>query len=117
MKHKGDEGEVIAIKYLQRHNYQICETNFRFWRFGEIDIIAQKHHRYHFIEVKYRSHLGYGSPEESIIPAKLKKCRKTMEYYCKKNAVSLQNIQFDVLAILKIPTGHRVTRYPNVEVW
>jgi len=30
---KGDIGEVVAIKYLQKHGYQILDTNFKFSRF------------------------------------------------------------------------------------
>jgi len=32
-KQKGDEGELIAIKYLQKNNYIIRDTNFKFGRF------------------------------------------------------------------------------------
>jgi len=41
-KKMGDIGEVIAIEYLQKHNYQLRDTNFKFGRFGEVDIIAEK---------------------------------------------------------------------------
>jgi len=116
MKKTGDIGEVIAIEYLQKHNYHIKDTNFKFGRFGEVDIIAEKEGKYHFFEVKYRSHLGYGTPEESITKNKLHKCLKTVEFYCKRNFIDLENIQFDVIAILKQKTSHRVTHYRNVEI-
>lgn len=116
MKKTGDQWEVIAIKYLQSHDYKIRDTNFKFWRFGEIDIIAQKWERVYFIEVKYRTHLWYGHPEEAIIPQKLRKCLKTMQFYCKRNSISLENIQFDVLAILKQESSHQVTHYRNIEL-
>ena len=37
----GQEGEKIAIKYLQRLGYTIIEQNFR-CKSGEIDIIAKE---------------------------------------------------------------------------
>jgi len=116
MKKTGDIWEIIAIQYLQKHDYKIRDTNFKFWRFWEIDIIAEKWWRVYFIEVKYRSHLWYGYPEEAIIPRKLHKCLRTMQYYCKKNNIFFENIQFDVLAILKKISSHQVTHYKNIEI-
>lgn len=116
MKKTGDIGEVIAIEYLQKHNYHIKDTNFKFWRFGEVDIIAEKDGKYYFIEVKYRSHLWYGTPEESITPYKLRKCRKTVEYYCVTHRIDFDDIEFQVITILKQKASHRVTQYKNVEI-
>ncbi len=116
MKKTGDIWEIVAIEYLQKHEYHIRDTNFKFGRFGEIDLIAERDGRVFFIEVKYRSHLWYGHPEEAIIPRKLHKCLKTMQYYCKKNNIDLENIQFDVLAIVKQQTSHRISHYRNIEL-
>lgn len=116
MKHTGDIWEILAIEYLQKKGYHIRDTNFKFGRFGEIDIIADLEGKVIFFEVKYRSHLGCWYPEESIIPAKLRKCLRTMQYYCVKHKISLQNIQFDVITLLKQESSHRVTHYKNIEL-
>lgn len=116
MKNTWDKGEIIAIQYLQKHHFSILDTNFKFGRFWEIDIIAQKEGRVYFVEVKYRSHIAYWYPEESIISAKLHKCLRTMQFYCKKNRISLENIQFDVIAILKGDTSYKITHYKNIEL-
>lgn len=116
MKKTGDQWEIIAIEYLQKHRYAILDTNFKFWRFWEIDIIAKKAERYYFIEVKYRKNLAYGTPEESIIASKLHKCLRTMQYFCTKNRIPLENIQFDVLAISRLETFHRIKHYKNIEI-
>lgn len=116
MKQTWDSWEIIAIRYLQKHHFRVRDTNFRFGRFGEIDIIAEKDSRVHFIEVKYRRSLKYGSPEEAVIPTKLYKCQKTLEYYCKKNFISPENIQFDVIAILKWKTSYKITHYKNISL-
>ena len=116
MKKTGDIWEVVAIQYLQKHGYRICDTNFKFGRFWEVDIIAEKGERFYFIEVKYRSHPWYGLPEESIVEKKLHKCLKTMQYYCKKNNIGFQSIQFDVLAILKKISSYQVSHYKNIEI-
>jgi len=109
-------GELIAIKYLQKHDYLMLETNFKFWRFGEIDIIAKKGNITVFIEVKYRNNISYWIPEESLTKYKLSKCKKTVEYYCKKNRIDFEYIRFDVITILKQEKSHKITHYRNIEV-
>lgn len=116
MKKTGDIWEIIAIEYLQKKGYSIRDTNFKFGRFWEVDIIAQKWDITYFIEIKYRSHLWYWYPEESITPKKLYNCRKTVEYFCARNSISLENIEFHVITILKWVTSHRITHYKNVEI-
>lgn len=108
--------ELIAIKYLQKHDYSILETNFKFWRFWEIDIIAKKDDYTVFIEVKYRNNTSYWIPEESLTKYKLSKCRKTVEYYCKKHKIDFEKIRFDAITILKEISSHKVTHYRNIEV-
>ena len=100
-KKRGDIGEVIAIKYLQKNGYTICDTNFKFGRFWEVDIICQKDGQTIFIEVKYRSSESFGHPVEAVSRTKLHKCLKTVQYYCKKHSVSFEHISFDVIAIMK----------------
>lgn len=109
-------GEVIAIKYLQSKWYIIRTTNFKFGRFWEIDIIAQIDWKTIFIEVKYRKSDTFWTPEESITQNKLRKFKKTIEYYCVKNRVDFWKIEFNVIAIQKKATNNRVTHYKNVEI-
>ena len=78
-KKTGDQWEIVAIKYLQKNGYTILDTNFKFGRFWEIDVIAKKDDITVFIEIKYRLSTVFGSPEESITKNKLYKCRKPME--------------------------------------
>lgn len=115
-KSKGDRWEILAIEYLQKHEYHIKDTNFKFGRFWEIDVIAEKQNRYYFIEVKYRNNLSYGTPEESISPSKLRKLKKTIEFYVIKNRLDFENIQFDVIAILKQESSYKMTHYKNIEI-
>mgnify|MGYP000688821044 CR=1 FL=1 len=53
----GKIGEKIAVKYLQKQNYEIITTNF-YTRKGEIDIIAKQDKEIIFIEVKTRNNLS-----------------------------------------------------------
>ena len=62
-------GEKAAQKFLKTRGYRIRETGFR-CRHGEIDIIAQQKDCLVFVEVRTKSNLEFGTPEESITQAK-----------------------------------------------
>lgn len=111
-----DTWELIAIKYLQNKWYKILDTNFKFWRFWEIDIIAFYKWIVTFFEVKYRNNLNYSLPEESITSYKLSKCRKTLDFYCKKNKIDFENIKFDAITILKTQKVYKLKHYKNIEI-
>jgi len=115
-KNIGDKWEVIAIKYLQNKWYKILDTNYKFWRFWEIDIIATNKDLIVFFEVKYRNNINYWIPEEAIIKSKLRKCRKTIEYYVVKNNYDFENIRFDVITILKWSISYKLKHYKNIEI-
>jgi len=68
----GKLGEKAARKFLKKRGYRIRETGFR-CRHGEIDIIAQQKDYLVFVEVRTKSNLDFGTPEESITAAKKKK--------------------------------------------
>ena len=65
----GKLGEKAAQKFLKKRGYRIRETGFR-CRHGEIDIIAQKRDYLVFVEVRTKSNLDFGTPEESITQVK-----------------------------------------------
>lgn len=115
-KKSGDIWEITAIKYLQNHDYQILDTNFKFGRFGEIDLIASHQDLTVFVEVKYRSSDRFGTAEESITKSKLHKCLKTVEYYCKKHRIDFEKIRFDVITVTKQTTSFQVKHYRNIEI-
>ncbi len=71
-KNLGQEGEKIAIKYLQRLGYTIIEQNFR-CKSGEIDIIAKEKEQIIFIEVKTRPSNRYGEQIQPVNSIKKKK--------------------------------------------
>jgi putative endonuclease len=65
----GKLGEQAARKFLKKRGYRIRETGFR-CRHGEIDVIAQRKDCLVFVEVRTKSNLEFGTPEESITQAK-----------------------------------------------
>ncbi len=115
-KKSWDIWEITAIKYLQGCDYKILDTNFKFGRFWEIDLIVQKDGMTVFIEVKYRSSDRFGTAEESITESKLHKCLKTVEYYCKHNNIDFEKIRFDAITVTKWVSSFRVKHYRNIEI-
>ena len=115
-KQKGDNWELIAIKYLKSKWFEICDTNFKFWRFWEIDIIAEKEGFFYFFEVKYRENTKFWTPEDSITKQKLKKFKKTIEFYVLQNKLDFEKIFFEVITILKQKNGYKLTHYKNLEI-
>ena len=111
-----DQWELIAIKYLQKNWYKILETNYKFWRFWEIDVIAWKDKITYFLEVKYRTNDTYGTPEESITKWKIYKLQKSIYSYCFKKRIDIEYIQFDAITIVKNQTSYRLKHYKNIEI-
>jgi putative endonuclease len=94
----GKLGEKAAQKFLKKRGYRIRETGFR-CHHGEIDIIAQQKDCLVFVEVRTKSSLDFGTPEESITQAKKEKIIASALTYTTthQNLPSLWRI--DVVAI------------------
>ena len=101
----GDEGEIIAQKYLKKKKYRILETNFHS-KIGEIDIIAQKCEQIVFIEVKTRESLAFGQPSEAVDKHKQWKIHQVAEAYLIKNRLIDYPCRFDVIEILDGEINH-----------
>lgn len=93
----GKTGERIAAHYLRSKGYAILAMNWRH-RHWEVDIIASRDGRLHFVEVKTRKSMRYGYPEESITREKMRNLRNAAEAYQLANP-RWQYLQFDVLSL------------------
>lgn len=80
---RGNYGEDLACKYLQKLGYVILDRNYRI-RGGEIDIVAKDVDCLVFVEVKCRFSKDYGFPVESMTPWKIKFLLKTARFYIQK---------------------------------
>ena len=96
----GELGENIAARYLANSGYAILEKNYA-CKFGEIDIIAKKGTVLAFVEVKTRTNISYGYPEEAVNKYKIKKIKNTANFFIVNNK-PLQdfNFRFDVISII-----------------
>ena len=108
----GKTGEEVAAEYLKKDGYKILEKNFR-CRSGEIDIIAKKDSVVAFIEVKTRKSTLYGEPEESIDFLKVKRIRKSANYFiCFKNLGDF-DFSFDVISIKLVSGKFKIKHIRN----
>lgn len=95
----GRLGERLAAHHLESRGYQILARNFR-WRFGEIDLIAQRDDWLAFVEVRTRRGTAFGDPTETLTPRKRARLRATAEHYCQENEpVSTPNWRIDLIAV------------------
>ena len=96
----GKYGEEKAEEFLKKNGYRIIEKNFR-TKFGEIDIIAKNKKHIVFIEVKTRSSLDFGYPEESVSRRKFNRIKKCAEIYLLRKRKEKIPVRFEILSILK----------------
>ena len=106
-KEIGQRGEEMAVSFLKGLNYQILERNYR-CKLGEVDIIARDNDTLVFIEVRTRSSLDFGLPQESINRRKRHQISKVaLEFMLRKK---MKNIpaRFVVFAITLEPGKEKV---------
>ncbi|MBM3968262.1 MAG: YraN family protein [Planctomycetes bacterium] len=95
----GNRGERAAARFLRRQGLRIVERNYS-TPLGEIDIVALDGTTIVFVEVKTRSSLVAGRPEEAVTPDKQKKLTKMALVYLKKHKLLEHSARFDVVAIV-----------------
>ncbi|HTP78764.1 MAG TPA: YraN family protein [Bacteroidota bacterium] len=97
-REQGNKGEEIAARYLEGQGFKIFARNYRFER-GEIDIVAEDGGELVFVEVKMRSSLAFGYPEESVTPQKEEQIRNVAEGYLLEHGIEEKPCRFDIVAI------------------
>ncbi|AOC94536.1 MULTISPECIES: YraN family protein [Flavobacterium] len=99
----GKLGEDLAAAYLEENGYSIVERNFVIQK-AEIDIIAQKDSILAIIEVKTRSSLDFGSPQDFVKQKKIQLLIKAVNAYINDREKDFQEdleIRFDIIAVHK----------------
>lgn len=93
----GEKGEVLAAQHLIADGYVILEKN---WRTGhkEIDLICRQDDYFIFVEVKSRTNLRQGMPEESVSESKIRSVTEAARIYLYDK--KYKDIRFDVISII-----------------
>ena len=113
-KSTGDLGERLAREYLESRGYRILDTNYRCPR-GEVDIVARQDDFLVFVEVRTRTSLNYGSPEESVTPAKKGRLIATAQHYRQGHYNMPASWRIDFVGVMLDPKGGppRIDHIPN----
>ncbi len=99
----GKLGEDLAAEHLEKENYKILERNW-VYKNAEVDIIAQKENILVVVEVKTRSSLDFGSPQDFVKPKKIQLLIKAVNAYINYREKDFEedlNVRFDIVAIHK----------------
>lgn len=105
----GMGGEDAAAEWLRGNGFELLHRNWRNGRY-EIDIVARRGDRIHFVEVKTRRAGGLTTPEDAIDRRKVASLTRAASLYLSLYDVSLEP-QFDLVAVDRYPDGSFTVRY------
>jgi putative endonuclease len=108
---KGKEGEFLVAQHLKKHGYKIIAQNYR-RRFGEVDLIAQKHDTLAFVEVKWRNN-PLIDPAELISISKQRKIVSVAKEFLSKHTDLEVVCRFDVALIEQNNNSINLQYIPN----
>ena len=93
----GKLGEDKAVALLLSKGHTLLARNYRVGR-DEVDIITCHGNDIVFTEVKTRSNLSFGHPEEFVDKKKRKAMKKVAEEYLYRHQLD-KSVRFDIVAI------------------
>ncbi|MEI7765427.1 MAG: YraN family protein [bacterium] len=102
----GEIGENIAVRFLVKHGFIIIDRNYT-KKWGELDIVAEKQNKIHFVEVKSKQVESIeivprvtGRPEENMHPMKVKRMSRVIQTYLLSKKISEEKKwQVDLLVV------------------
>lgn len=104
----GRIGEQIARHHLQGKGYRIVDANYQ-CRWGEVDLIALDGPVWVFVEVRARRSVAYGSPEESVTPAKARRLTLTAQDFLRRRVADSSNLEWRIdLVAIRLAPNRRV---------
>ncbi len=112
-KASGDKGERLAAAYLENKGYTILDQNYRFEE-AEVDIVAFNQREFVFVEVKRRTSLLFGHPEDAVTDNKKRRIIKAAEAWLYERKMERSLVRFDVISILsKSETEHKIRHFED----
>ena len=99
---RGRGGESLAAAFLVSKGAQILALNWRPQKLGargEMDIIARVGEFTVFVEVKTRSSLDYGEPQEAVNAAKQKQLGRLAAAYLTQHDLVDTPARFDIVEV------------------
>lgn len=102
----GKLGEELAVEFLEKNGYSILETNWTFQK-AEVDIIAKKENILAVVEVKTRSSIDFGLPQDFVKPKKIQLLVKAINEYVISNDLEVE-VRFDIIALHRVGKGFKI---------
>lgn len=94
---RGMEGENRATDFFVSLGYEVVARNYRYLK-SEIDLIVRKNNLLVFVEVKLRTSVKFGFPEQSVNPRKRTKILEGAAHYLEATQWQGQ-VRYDIVAI------------------
>lgn len=107
----GKLGEKLAVGFLKDAGYMILETNWVFEK-AEIDIIARRENVLAAVEVKTRSEIGFGLPQDFVDRKKIRLLVKAIDAYVISRDLEV-DVRFDIIGIHKTGAGFDIVHLPD----
>lgn len=96
---KGAREETLACQYLQQHGLRLIDRNVRV-QAGELDLVMQDRDTLVIVEVRKRSHSGFGSAAESVDARKRERIvMATRKLLAARPELAKMPVRFDVVAL------------------
>lgn len=105
----GKEGEEAARRYLEKKEYNILHTNWR-WHHYELDIVAATAHELIVVEVKTRSQDYLIDPADAIDGKKIRRTVAAADAYIRRFNISLP-VRFDIITLIKDSTDYQIMEH------
>lgn len=109
-KDLGRRGERAAARFLEARGFKILERNWT-CDAGEADIIANHEGDLVFVEVKTRSNLEHGLPDEAVDAAKRSRYERIAAYYLRYCDTVDMPVRFDVVSLLVVGGERALVRH------
>ncbi|MBQ0788919.1 MAG: YraN family protein [Oceanihabitans sp.] len=107
----GEKGEQLAVDFLLQNGYEIMERNYRFQK-AEVDIIAKQKDTLAIVEVKTRSTIDFGNPQDFLKPKQIQRIVKAVDQYVITNKLDVE-VRFDIIAIVKTGNTFEIEHLEN----
>jgi putative endonuclease len=100
----GAYGERLAAAHLVEQGLVVLDRNWR-CDAGEIDLVLRDGDVLVVCEVKTRSSVSCGTPQEAVTPAKLARLRRLAACWMTAHDVHPRDVRIDLVAVLRPRRG------------
>ena len=107
----GRLGEQMAVDFLLKNGYDICERNYRYLK-AEVDIIAKKDDFLVIVEVKSRTENFVEDISQTVSKKKIALLIAAADNYVQKNSIQ-EEVRFDLITIIKKKGGINLKHVKN----